>query len=240
MMGCTFNGPRPSQEFEWHRACVTCHAKAGIGQSFSAELLSLPCGTVSKWRKKLALPCLSNTEGQEQYWRRSVQHLRPCLTCHARAQMMPKDSAALIGWAKKSRDHVPRFRRRLGLWMPTQSQINQANAVKLNRQKGSEQWRAAKAIRTQVARIKRAGRAAGDYCEILGASYASAKAHIESKFKDGMNWLNHGAWHIDHIVPIAMFNLTDRSQLLAASHYTNLQPLWARDNLRKGARLDTR
>jgi hypothetical protein len=73
----------------------------------------------------------------------------------------------------------------------------------------------------------------------LGASYAAAKAHIESKFKEGMNWVNHGAWHIDHIVPIAMFDLNDRGQLLAASHYTNLQPLWARDNLRKGARVDT-
>jgi hypothetical protein len=153
--------------------------------------------------------------------------------------LMPKESAQLVGWADKVRDMVPRFRKKFDLWLPTKSQRSQAEAVRRGRQRGSEQWRAAKAIRNQVARIKRAGLAAGDYCEILGASYAAAKAHIESKFKEGMNWVNHGAWHIDHIVPIAMFDLNDRGQLLAASHYTNLQPLWARDNLRKGARVDT-
>jgi hypothetical protein len=151
--------------------------------------------------------------------------------------MMPKDSAVALGLFIKSRDIVPRMRKRLGLWMPTFSQINQANAVKRNRQKGSEQWKAARALRAPIARIKRAGNAAGQYCEILGGTYDQAKKHIESKFKEGMEWLNHGLWHIDHIIPIAAFDLTDRHQLLAAAHYTNLQPLWAKDNLKKGSRV---
>lgn len=210
----------------------------GIGQTYSGDLLGLPAPTVSKWRRKLELRCISNKEGQEQAWRRSIQHLRPCLTCHAKALMMPKDSAIAAGWSNKARDCVPRFRKRLGLWMPTKSQTNQANAVKKSRHRGSEQWKATRAIRSQVQRIKRAGKAAGEYCEILGGTFEQAKRHIEAKFKDGMNWLNHGAWHIDHVIPIALFDLSDRRQLLAASHYTNLQPLWAKENLSKGARIN--
>ena len=208
----------------------------GIGQSYSGELLSMPSGTVSKWRKKLGLKRISNTQGQEQAWRRSIYPVRRCLTCHANVMLMPKESARLVAWDKKARDTVPRFRKRFSLWMPTVSQRCQAEAVRRGRQRGSVQWKATSAIRQQVARIKRAGKAAGDYCEILGCTFDHAQRHIEAKFKEGMHWLNHGSWHIDHIIPIAWFDLTDRQQLLAASHYTNLQPLWAKENLSKGAR----
>ena len=208
----------------------------GIGQSYSGELLSMPSGTVSKWRKRLGLPRLSNSESQEQCWRRSIYPLRPCLTCHAKAMLMPKQSAHLVGWADKARDMVPRFRKKFDLWLPTKSQRSRAEAVRRGRQRGSEQWKATLAIRSQVHRIKRVGKAAGDYCEILGCTFDHAKKHIEAKFKEGMHWLNHGSWHIDHITPIAWFDLSDRQQLLAAAHYTNLQPLWAKENLSKGAR----
>lgn len=51
-----------------------------------------------------------------------------------------------------------------------------------------------------------------------------------------MTWENFGEWHIDHIVPLSKFNLTDYEQLKIACHFSNLQPLWAKDNLSKGNR----
>ena len=67
--------------------------------------------------------------------------------------------------------------------------------------------------------------------EMLGIDWEIAKKHIERLFTKGMNWDNYGEWHIDHIIPLASANTTEILKELC--HYTNLQPLWAIDNLSK-------
>jgi hypothetical protein len=71
----------------------------------------------------------------------------------------------------------------------------------------------------------------------LGCSLPFLRGHIESLFKDGMTWENYGlfGWHIDHIRPCASFDLTDLGQRNTCFHYSNLQPLWAKDNLTKSS-----
>jgi hypothetical protein len=59
--------------------------------------------------------------------------------------------------------------------------------------------------------------------------------HLESKFVDGMSWDNRSRWHIDHIMPLA--SAKTEEELVALCHYTNLQPLWAAENLRKSDKL---
>lgn len=73
--------------------------------------------------------------------------------------------------------------------------------------------------------------------KLIGCSIKELKSYIESKWSLGMNWENYGfkGWHIDHIKPCASFNLSDPEQQKACFHYTNLQPLWALDNWRKGS-----
>lgn len=68
--------------------------------------------------------------------------------------------------------------------------------------------------------------------KILGSDYKTICEHLESLFTDGMNWRNHGKWHIDHKKPLACAKNAD--ELLLLCHYTNLQPVWAKDNLKKG------
>ena len=74
--------------------------------------------------------------------------------------------------------------------------------------------------------------------EILGCSFEQFKEHLESKFQEGMTWDNHGinGWHIDHIYPVS--KARDENHLIELNHYTNLQPLWAKDNLSKGNSID--
>jgi len=67
---------------------------------------------------------------------------------------------------------------------------------------------------------------------ILGCSFEQFKIHIENQFQEGMNWNNHGEWHYDHIYPVS--RAIDEEHLIQLNHYTNYQPLWAVDNLRKG------
>lgn len=68
----------------------------------------------------------------------------------------------------------------------------------------------------------------------LDCSIPELKKYLESKFQPGMTWDNYGEWHIDHIKPLKSFNLSILEQLKEACHFTNLQPLWAKDNLKKG------
>ena len=74
---------------------------------------------------------------------------------------------------------------------------------------------------------------------ILGCTLVCFKKHLEEHFTDGMTWDNYGEWHIDHIVPCAHFDMTKKKQVDKCFHYTNLQPLWAADNLSKGAKIYT-
>ena len=70
--------------------------------------------------------------------------------------------------------------------------------------------------------------------ELLGCTIEELWTHLENKFTEGMTRENHGKWHVDHIMPCASFDLTDPEQQEKCFHYTNLQPLWALDNARKG------
>ena len=67
---------------------------------------------------------------------------------------------------------------------------------------------------------------------ILGCTFEEFKIHLENKFTEGMNWSNQGLWHLDHIKAISL--ATTEEEVIALNHYTNFQPLWAEDNLRKG------
>jgi hypothetical protein len=73
--------------------------------------------------------------------------------------------------------------------------------------------------------------------DLLGCNILEVREHLEKQFKDGMTWENHGEWHIDHIIPCASFDLTDPEQQKKCFHYTNIQPLWASENLSKGAKI---
>jgi len=74
--------------------------------------------------------------------------------------------------------------------------------------------------------------------KLLGCTVTELWQYLESKFQPGMTKENYGKWHVDHIKPCALFDLTKPEEQAKCFHYTNLQPLWAKDNIRKGKKLD--
>jgi hypothetical protein len=73
--------------------------------------------------------------------------------------------------------------------------------------------------------------------ELLGCTTEFLRNYLQSQFTEGMTWDNYGEWHIDHIKPCASFDLSKPEEQNKCFHYTNLQPLWAIDNMKKGAKL---
>jgi hypothetical protein len=71
--------------------------------------------------------------------------------------------------------------------------------------------------------------------EIIGCSFEFFKKHIETQFQQGMSWDNHGDWHLDHKVPLGIATSVD--ELIKFNHWTNFQPLWAKENLEKKCKL---
>lgn len=89
-------------------------------------------------------------------------------------------------------------------------------------------------------RIKRAKATKSDKTMVLvGCTLQELQDHLESQFLPGMTWENYGlkGWHVDHKIPCTAFDLTDPKQQEECFHWTNLQPLWAADNLAKTDRL---
>ena len=81
------------------------------------------------------------------------------------------------------------------------------------------------------------GHKSASSANLLGCTIAELKAHLQSLFLPGMTWENIALWHIDHIRPCSSFNLLDPEQQRCCFHYTNLQPLWAADNIRKSNKI---
>ena len=95
-------------------------------------------------------------------------------------------------------------------------------------------------ISNQIWKVLRQGKGCRSAFDLVGYSFDELKAHLERQFVGGMSWENMGEWHIDHIVPLSSFEITgpDDPELRRAWALTNLRPLWADENIRKGAKME--
>ena len=102
-----------------------------------------------------------------------------------------------------------------------------------------ERIRSALRVRLRYALKFKNRKKQGSAIKDLGCTITELKIYLSSKFKPGMTWDNWGikGWHIDHIKPLSKFNLKNRTELLQAVHFTNLQPLWWFENISKGNRI---
>ena len=92
-------------------------------------------------------------------------------------------------------------------------------------------------LRVYIKGLKKQGKISKSVINIVGCTPEKLKEHIESKFVDNMSWDNYGyrGWHLDHIIPLCTAKTIE--EVYSLNHYTNLQPLWAIDNMKKGKKI---
>jgi hypothetical protein len=100
-----------------------------------------------------------------------------------------------------------------------------------NRLKNDPIYRLKKNLRTRIGLAIKTNQKKGSMIDHLGCSIEEFKFYLEDQFSKGMNWDNYGEWHIDHIVPLN--EATTVEEIYELCHFSNLQPLWAIDNIRK-------
>jgi hypothetical protein len=120
------------------------------------------------------------------------------------------------------------------VYQKTKDKINETRRKTLQRRRNEDpKYRAMMALHCRLYMAVK--EKTGKTMELTGCSKEELTTFLEAEFTEGMTWENYGTWHIDHIRPCASFNLEDPGEQKRCFHWTNLQPLWAIDNIRKGA-----
>ena len=132
--------------------------------------------------------------------------------------------------AKRSREYYRKNR---------QDRIDWAKNYAKNRKKTDQEFKLKGTLRSRISTAIKKNPKAARTMTLIGCSISDLRKHLEMQFKPGMTWDNHSVhgWHIDHILPCKHFDLTDPEQQKVCFHYTNLQPMWAKDNLSKGDKI---
>jgi hypothetical protein len=121
---------------------------------------------------------------------------------------------------------------------------NQKASLKRNAQWQTRQRRSNPVFRLRQAISLRIYKSLKGHCRyrtmaLTGCKLEFLKGWLESRFQPGMSWENYGrhGWHVDHVIPCKAFDLSNPVEIKQCFHYSNLQPLWAKDNLRKGTQI---
>jgi len=176
----------------------------------------------TRWQKNNSEKARKRMAG----WRKANLEKERTKNTKWRKENPEKFKAALIRWRKNNPEKVRAMKAR---------HISKRRANDLN-------FRMMANIRSAIYIALRNNIKSGRTAELLGCSIEHLRQYLENQFTGNMSWDNYGryGWHIDHIIPLSYFDFSDPEQQKRAWHYTNLQPLWAADNLGKSNKIEER
>ena len=226
--------------------CFHCHVVTNLPASHSAFMLGTKNTWPNKVRRRLGIPVATRAEANR---RTAVRAGNACPTRWAARSPQSIDDWQLWAYTHeqkqwKQAERLDDWERGIGSYWRNRELSRKVAALnaRLHYAKYSHtpESRFKRAMRNAVKRITRISKSKkeGRTIEYIGCSMLHARKHIEKQFKRGMHWNNHGTvWHIDHIIPLSKFDLTDPMQRKRANHFTNLQPLYVHENIKKGAHI---
>lgn len=170
-----------------------------------------------------------------------------CIECENKLSQ-EHDGLPDIKEKRHNRDKTPESKKHRSEYRQTSEKFK-ATQEKFESSEKRKQWRleygrkldvkVGKRLRTRVWEMIKKQGASKQYKfdEYLGCTVVFFMSYIESLWEDEMSWDNytHSGWHLDHIRPCASFDLTDPAQQRQCFHYSNYQPLWAKDNFKKNS-----
>lgn len=167
---------------------------------------------------------------------------RECLNAKERARYENPETKAKIRKTQSKYEKLPHVKARKCKEQKQRRQCPEwkaRRAAKIRERRASDPlFRTIDIIRRRIRGAIKGYKKGGTTEQLLGCSHQDLMTHLESQFTDGMAWENQGEWHIDHIIPLNFYDMSCPKEQYLANHYSNLQPLWAKDNLSKGAKLD--
>src|ERR1041384_4409195 len=204
--------------------CCLCLRKLGYGSGRIASTLGIGKATVSKMFRENAIAIDPKRNG---YALKGTGEI-----------FRPKVGTAL--WSMRCRVrkclggvHHCRRRKRPRRW-----------ASYKERYDNDPQFKIKHLLRKRIRKVLQGARKRASTSELVGCSWEHLMAHMQAQFKRGMSWKNlgvgRGNWSTDHIIPCDSFDLTNPEQQRICFHWTNLRPMWAVANCRKGARITNR
>ena len=209
---CEF-GIRKNRKSKFRSRCKSCHAEDG--KKYRENNTKLVKSQRKKYYDKNRDEL--NKKTREWYENNSERVCQQKKDFYKENRNLILDRSKL--WTKNNRDKV-------NIYIKSKKQGNPLFRIELNVRGRIKQYLKQKNI-TQKNKT----------FEIVGIEVNELKKYIENQFTDGMCWENYGmyGWHIDHIIPLCSAN--NENELLKLFHYTNLQPLWAEDNLKKNGKI---
>jgi hypothetical protein len=184
--------------------------------------------TQFKWHE----PCMTCAKVDQVYY--SSVYSKRCKTCHNK--LVWSSRSANEERKKYHYEYTKQYRKENAVKLAKKHKIwARANRHKINKYKKNPKSKIINNIRKRLHKfLKEIGVNNKNHSMIVGCTKLNFINHIESKFTHKMTWQNYGSyWHVDHIIPISSFDLTDPKQCKQANHWTNLQPLEASKNIAK-------
>lgn len=204
-----------------NQTCVACHSITAAKYRQTHPETAKASNDRSRAKRNKNNPNYERDYNQRHY-QANKERLLPGARQHSRERYWKDPQSAIAYSVEYRKNHLPKVLTRLREWQKQKLATDLQFKLKAN-------------LRRRVVKALRGRPKAGSAVKDLGCTVAELVAWFEARFSPEMTWDNYGSlWTVDHIIPLSAFDLTDRAQFLAACHYTNLQPMFTVENIKKG------
>ena len=235
-----------NRQGKYNKNCDSCLAKRKA-QRATPEAKAKRKAYYEKNKEKIKAQGRAQSK---QYYEANKEH---CLTMNKKYYETNKEKhkALTKAWKERNKEHLKEKRKEyyeankehlaelIKAWTArNKDRVNETNRKYLKHRRDTDPvFKLTDNLRRRVNSAIHGHSKSASTMELIGCTPEFVREHLENQFTEGMTWENQGDWHVDQILPCASFDLSKPEEQKKCFNYTNLQPLWALDNIRKSDKL---